>query len=62
MNPWLEEHWPGVHSRLIDFIDLKALVNQVHEAGRYHMLDYRRLPDVPLPQADQEWLRGINAG
>jgi hypothetical protein len=39
------------------FIDLQALVNQVHEVGRYHMLDYRRLPDVPLAPADQEWLR-----
>lgn len=62
MNPWLEEHWPGVHSLLINFIDLQALVNQVHEVGRYHMLDYRRLPDVPLAEADQEWLRGITAG
>jgi hypothetical protein len=38
------------------FIDLQPLVNQVYEVGRYHMLDYRRLPDVPLSPADREWL------
>ena len=43
------------------FIDLQVLVNQVHEVGRYHMLDYRRLPDLPLSPADQEWLRGCVA-
>jgi len=41
------------------FIDLQALVNQVHEVGRYHTLDYSRLPDLPLSPADQEWLRGL---
>jgi len=40
------------------FIDLQALVNQVHEVGRYHTLDYGRLPDLPLSSEDQEWLRG----
>ena len=39
------------------FIDLQPLVNQIHEVGRYHMLDYKRLPDLPLSIADQEWLR-----
>jgi hypothetical protein len=39
------------------FIDLQPLINQVYEAGRYHLLDYGRFPDVPLPPADQEWLR-----
>lgn len=41
------------------FIDLQALVNQVHQVGRYHMLDYRRLPEVPLSPEDQEWLRRL---
>ena len=38
------------------FIDLQPLVNQVYKAGRYHMLDYTRLPDLPLSPAEQEWL------
>jgi hypothetical protein len=39
-------------------IDLQPLVDRAHQAGRYDMLDYRRLPDLPLPPEDQEWLRG----
>lgn len=39
------------------FIDLQPLINQVHEAGRYHMLDYTRLPNIPLTPEDREWLR-----
>jgi len=41
------------------FIDLQPLVNQVYEAGRYHMLDYKRVPDLPLSPAEQEWLTGM---
>jgi len=33
-------------------------VDRVHQAGRYDMLDYQRLPDLPLPPEDQQWLRG----
>jgi hypothetical protein len=67
LRPLLREPLPVIRIPLRKgekdvFIDLQALVNQVHEVGRYHMLDYRRLPDVPLAQADQEWLRGITAG
>jgi len=43
------------------FIDLQVLVNQVHEVGRYHTLDYSKSPDLPLSPADQEWLRGLAA-
>jgi hypothetical protein len=39
-------------------IDLQPLVDRVHQAGRYDMLDYLRLPDLPLPPEDQDWLRG----
>ena len=39
------------------FIDLQPLINQVHETGRYHMLNYTRFPNVPLTPDDQEWLR-----
>ncbi len=39
------------------FIDLQPLVDQVHEIGRYHLLDYRRLPDLPLAADDQQWLQ-----
>jgi hypothetical protein len=30
MNPWLEEHWPGVHSRLITYL-ADALANTLPE-------------------------------
>jgi len=43
------------------FIDLQALVNQVHEVGRYHTLDYSRLPELPLSPKDQKWLRRLAA-
>ena len=38
-------------------IDLQPLVDRVYQAGRYDMLDYQRLPDLPLPPEDQQWLR-----
>lgn len=67
LRPLLREPLPVIRIPLRKgekdvFIDLQALINQVHEVGRYHMLDYRRLPDVPLPSADQEWLRGLTGG
>lgn len=63
LRPLLREALPVIRIPLRKgekdvFIDLQALVNQVHEVGRYHLLDYRRLPDLPLPADDQEWLRG----
>jgi hypothetical protein len=62
LRPLLREPLPVIRIPLRKgekdvFIDLQTLVNQVHEVGRYHMLDYRRLPEAPLPPADQEWLR-----
>jgi hypothetical protein len=38
------------------FTDLQLLIDRVYEIGRYDMLDYRRLPDLPLAPADREWL------
>lgn len=40
------------------FIDLQPLIDRVYEFGRYHMLDYRKLPDVPLAENDRLWLQG----
>jgi hypothetical protein len=62
LRPLLREPLPVIRIPLRKgekdvFIDLQTLVNQVHEVGRYHMLDYRRLPETPLPPTDQEWLR-----
>ena len=62
LRPLLREPLPVIRIPLRKgekdvFIDLQTLVNQVHEVGRYHMLDYRRLPEAPLSPADQEWLR-----
>ena len=62
LRPLLREPLPVIRIPLRKgekdvFIDLQTLVNQVHEVGRYHMLDYRRLPEALLPPADQEWLR-----
>ena len=62
LRPLLREPLPVIRIPLRKgekdvFIDLQSLVNQVHEVGRYHMLDYRRLPEAPLSPADQEWLR-----
>jgi hypothetical protein len=39
------------------FIDLQPLINQVHTAGRYHMLDYQSPPAARLPLDDQAWLQ-----
>lgn len=63
LRPLLREPLPVIRIPLRKgekdvFIDLQTLVNQVHEVGRYHQLDYRRLPDLPLSPADQDWLRG----
>jgi hypothetical protein len=62
-RPLLREPLPVIHIPLRKgerdvLIDLQPLVNQVYQVGRYHMLDHRKLPDVPLCPADQEWLRG----
>lgn len=38
-------------------VDLQPLVDQVFAAGRYHTLNYSRLPDLPMSAEDQQWLR-----
>lgn len=43
-------------------IDLQPLVDRVYQAGRYDTLDYTRLPDLPLAEADREWLLARAAG
>ncbi len=35
--------------------DLQPLVNQCHERGRYHFLDYRLAPEPPLAPEDAAW-------
>ena len=37
-------------------IDLQPLINQVFTAGKYHLLDYQRIPALPLQEADAAWL------
>jgi hypothetical protein len=44
-------------------LDLQPLIDQCHERGRYHRLDYRRDLDPPLAPDDAQWvddrLRGL---
>ena len=40
-------------------LDLQPLVDQCHERGRYHLLDYRLNPDPPLPPEDAAWVDEI---
>lgn len=62
LRPLLREPLPVIRIPLRKgerdvLIDLQPLVDRVHQAGRYDMLDYQRLPDLPLPPEDQQWLR-----
>lgn len=62
LRPLLREPLPVIRIPLRKgerdvLIDLQPLVDRVHQAGRYDMLDYQRLPDLPLPPEDQDWLR-----
>jgi hypothetical protein len=40
-------------------LDLQPLVDQCHERGRYHLLDYRLNPDPPLSPEDTPWVDEI---
>jgi len=37
-------------------LDLQPLIDQCHERGRYHMLDYRVDPEPPLSATDASWM------
>jgi hypothetical protein len=37
-------------------VDLQPLINQCHERGRYHLLNYRRDLDPPLPPEEAGWV------
>jgi hypothetical protein len=40
-------------------LDLQPLIDQCHERGRYHLLDYRLNPDPPLLPEDAAWVDEI---
>jgi hypothetical protein len=40
-------------------VDLQALINQCHERGRYHLLNYRIELEPPLALDEAEWVDGI---
>jgi hypothetical protein len=40
-------------------LDLQPLIDQCHERGRYHLLDYRLNPEPPLPPEDVAWVDEI---
>ncbi len=37
-------------------VDLQPLIDQCHERGRYHLLNYRLALDPPLPPEDAAWV------
>jgi len=40
-------------------LDLQPLVDQCHERGRYHLLNYRRFLQQPLAPEDAAWAEGL---
>lgn len=40
-------------------LDLQALVNQCHERGRYHLLNYRQTLNPPLSSEDAAWVEKL---
>ena len=40
-------------------LDLQPLIDQCHERGRYHLLDYRLDPDPPFAPEDAAWVDEI---
>ena len=36
--------------------DLQPLIDQCHERGRYHLLDYRTELDPPFPPEEAAWV------
>ena len=43
-------------------LDLQPLIDQCHERGRYHRLDYRDVLDPPLPAEDAAWIDSLLRG
>ena len=43
-------------------LDLQPLIDQCHERGRYHRLNYRLELDPPLPAADAAWIDEVLRG
>jgi hypothetical protein len=57
----LRERLPAIRVPLrpaddVVLLDLQPLIDQCHERGRYHRLDYRRDLDPPLAPDDARWL------
>ena len=42
--------------------DLQPLIDQCHERGRYHLLNYRLELDPPLPPEDAAWVEQVFVG
>jgi hypothetical protein len=40
-------------------VDLQPLIDQCHERGRYHLLNYRLDLDPPLPPAEAAWVEQV---
>jgi hypothetical protein len=40
-------------------LDLQPLIDQCHERGRYHRLNYRTDPYPPFPPADAAWVDSV---
>jgi hypothetical protein len=39
--------------------DLQPLIDQCHERGRYHLLNYRLDLDPPLSSEEAAWMNGV---
>jgi hypothetical protein len=60
----LREHLPAIRVPLRPadadaVLDLQPLIDQCHERGRYHLLNYRLDLDPPLPPEDAAWVDQI---
>jgi hypothetical protein len=56
----LRERLPAIHVPLRSAdgdvsLELQALIDQCHERGRYHLLNYRLALEPPLPHPDAVW-------
>jgi hypothetical protein len=63
----LRERLPAIRVPLrstdVDVVlDLQPLIDQCHERGRYHLLDYRRDLDPPLAADDAQWVNELLHG
>jgi hypothetical protein len=43
-------------------VDLQPLIDQCHERGRYHLLNYRLDPEPPLPPEEAAWVDQVLRG